>query len=138
MGRNVRRGHRRRVSIHYRQEIPDLFVYQPYLRRERGVVPIRLNEIRKTITCATQTIDHAMELKLHRLTTQGVDVHILCNGSCIVRANVRQRALRELYRTSYGRSYARNVLTTAFSVPRTHQTSQRRGNVNVERILIGH
>lgn len=117
MSRNVRRRHRRRVAIHHRQEITDLFVYQPYLRRERGVVPIRLNEIREAITCATQTIDHAMELKLHRLTTQDVDVHTLCNGSCFVRTNVRQRALRKLYRTSYGGSYARDVLTAAFSVP---------------------
>jgi len=126
------------MTIHYRQEISDLFVYQLYLRRKRGIVPIRLNEICETITCATQSVDHATKLKFHGLATQSVDVHILCDGSCVVRTNVRQRTLREFYGTSNGGPYARHVLTAAFSVPRTHQSSPRCRNVNIKCILICH
>lgn len=105
------------MTIHYRQEIADLFVYQAYLRRECSIVAIRLNEIGEPNACATQAVDHAMELKFHGLATQSVDVHIIPDGSCVVRTNVRQRALRKLDSTPNGGPYARHILTASFSVP---------------------
>jgi hypothetical protein len=125
------------VPIHYRQEVADLFVYQPYLRRVRSIVAIRLNEISESLACAIQAVDHATELKLHGLATKSVDVHVIPDGSA-VRTNVRQCALRKLESISNGGSYARHVLTASLSVPRTHHSSPRSRNVNVECILVGH
>jgi len=112
------RRHERRVTIHYGQKVADLFVYQPYLRLERGIVAIGLNKIRESIACATQAVDHAVKLEFHGLAAQSVDVDIPRHGSrIVVRTNIRQRALRKLDGTSNGGSYARHILATAFSVP---------------------